>query len=82
MTLGGLRTWVHGSGQELQGQIEIMVPGKSTGPQVLEQSPDLPLIGYRSLGKSLGLSFLSYKVGDNNTIPSYTTGLPWGLHHN
>lgn len=31
MTLGGLRTWVHGSGRELQGQIEIVVPGKSTG---------------------------------------------------
>lgn len=41
MTLGGLRTWVHGSGQELQGQIEIMVPGKSTRPQVLEQKAQI-----------------------------------------
>lgn len=50
--------------------------------QVLEQSPDLPLTGYRSLGKSLSLSFLSYKVGDNNTIPSYTIGLSWGSNDN
>lgn len=50
--------------------------------QVLEQSPDLPLTGYRSLGKSLSLSFLSYKVGDNYTIPSYTIGLSWGSNDN